>query len=155
MALQLEWSIEGEQQLSRVLRGVNGGFSNLEKPFKAAAESLKRTFSTEVFSTKGAVIGEKWARLSPYTVAQKARQGYPADPLIRTGAMKDSFKSVVTSTEATISNTAEYFKYHQSNQPRTTLPRRVMMKLGENQKQEVVKEFQKYILEVMKKAKSL
>ena len=154
MALQLQWSIEGEQQLSRVMRGINGGFADLTKPFSESAKKLKSLYEGEVFSSRGAVIGERWERLSPYTVAQKARQGYPLDPLIRTGAMRDSFKTLVTSDHAEITNTAEYFKYHQSNQPRTRIPRRVMMKLGENQKQLVVKEFQKYIIDVMKKAKS-
>ena len=148
---QLEWSIEGEKQLSRVLRGVANDVQDLRKPFKESGEKLKRTFEDDVFRTQGAAIGEKWARLSPYTVAQKARLGYSAAPLIRTGAMKEAFRSIASSDQAVIYNTAEYFKYHQSNKPRRRIPRRVMMKLGENQREEVVKIFQRYLRESLRK----
>ena len=145
MSFQLNWTIEGEKQLSRVLSGLRDDIKNLQAPFSESAKKLIKVFSQDSFSTQGQVINERWARLSPYTVAQKARNGYPPDPLIRTGAMKKSFRSVVQTDSATIYNTAEYFKYHQSNQPRKKIPRRVMMKLAEEQKTMVVRIFQKHL----------
>lgn len=142
---RLEWTIEGETQISRVLQGLIAKTQNLSVPFKQSADYLKDVFSRDVFSTEGRVIGEQWQRLSPYTVAQKARQGYPLDILVRTGAMKKSFVTEVGKDFATIGNTAEYFKYHQSNQPRHKIPRRVMMKLANNQKEQVVKYFQAFL----------
>jgi phage gpG-like protein len=144
---KLSWSIEGVTQLSRRLEGLSANTKNLTVPFRKSADTLIRTFSRDVFSTQGAAIGEKWKRLSPYTVAQKARQGYPSDTLIRTGKMRRSFTSIVASDQAVVYNTAPYFKYHQSNKPRTKIPRRVMMKLGEIQRQQVVKIFQRYLQE--------
>ena len=150
-SFQLQWSIEGDKELSRVLQGVSSKIKNLKRPFTDAADHLVKTFSTEVFDTQGAIIDMKWKRLSPRTVAMKARRGYPADPLIATGRMKSSFKSVVSSDHAIISNDTDYFKYHQSNTTRTgNLPRRPMMKLAERQKQQVVKIFQLYLQEVIK-----
>lgn len=146
MGTQISWSIEGDKQLSRVLEGVENKLKDPKPAFKQSAEKLIGVFQKEVFDTQGAVINERWARLSPYTVAQKARQGYPLDPLIRTGRMRRSFESLVESDRAVIYNTAEYFKYHQSNQPRQKLPRRVMMKLGNQQKEIVIKVFQEHIL---------
>jgi len=148
---RLEWSIEGEKQLSRRLRGLENDIKDFSPAFKKSASKLKSIFSRDVFSSRGQVIGEKWKRLSPYTVAQKARQGFPSDPLVRTGKMKNSFTTKYGPREATISNTAEYFKYHQSNKPRSRIPRRVMMKLGNNQKEMVVKEFQNYIRKILAK----
>src|SRR5690349_2875717 len=147
----LAWEVEGVTQLSRRLEGLSANTRNLTVPFRKSADTLVRTFSRDVFSTQGAVIGEKWKRLSPYTVAQKARQGFPPDPLIRTGKMQRSFTSIVSSNRAVVYNTASYFKYHQSNQPRKKIPRRVMMKLGEKQKQQVVKIFQRYLQEQVAK----
>lgn len=145
--LTISWTIEGETQLSRRLEGLVAGVRDMTTPFRQSADMLVSTFSKDVFATRGGAIGEQWQRLSPYTVAQKARHGYPADPLVRTGKMQGSFTSIVASDRAVIYNTAGYFKYHQSNQPRARLPRRVMMKLGETQKEQVVKVFQRYILE--------
>lgn len=149
MAFQIRWEIDGRTELSRRLEGLNAHIHDLTVPFRKSADMLVRVFSKDVFSSQGAAIGEKWKRLSPYTVAQKARHGFPLDPLVRTGKMQRSFTSVVASDQAVIRNTAEYFKYHQSRLPRTRLPRRAMMGLAENQKQQIVKIFQRYIQEAL------
>lgn len=141
----LSFAIEGEQQLSRRLIGLGQGVSDMSTPFNETASFLQGLFSKEVFTSQGAVLGEQWKRLSPYTIAQKARRGYPSDPLIGSGRMQNSFQSSSTATEAVIWNTSPYFKYHQSKLPRVHLPRRVMMKLGEQQKQQIVKIFQLYL----------
>ena len=144
---QISWTIEGEKQLSRTLQGLSTSVKDFRKPLTQSANRLISVFSRDVFDSEGGAIAEKWARLSPHTVAQKARLGYGSKGILeRTGKMRRSFDSVVESTQAVIGNTAEYFKYHQSNQARSgRLPRRVMMKLAENQKQMVVKFFQDYI----------
>ncbi len=149
MAFQLQWNIEGEQQLSRRLRKISTGVSDFSKPFKRSAQHLIGVYTRDVFATKGAVIGEKWARLSPATVAAKARSGFPSDPLIRTGRMRRGFRSLVTSNQATIYNNTQHFKYHQSNKPRRKIPRRVMMKLGINQREQVVKIFHTHLNKIM------
>lgn len=148
--LSLSWSIEGEQQLSRVLTGLGAELKDYRQPFNSSAEFLKGTFSKAAFATQGRAIGERWKRLSPATVAEKARLGYLQGPLIRTGRMQNSFASIVQSDQAVIYNTAEYFRYHQSNQARGPwLPRRAMMALGDNQKVEIVRYFQQYIQQVI------
>lgn len=144
----LEWSLEGEKQLSRVMVGINTKLKDFSKPFKNASDRLKTIFSKDVFETEGGAIQERWKRLSPYTVSQKARLGFPPNPLVRTGRMQKGFRTIVDSDKAVIYNEMEYFKYHQSNQPRSKIPRRVMMKLGDQQKQIVIKAFQKYFHEL-------
>lgn len=142
---QLEWSIEGEKQLSRVLLGMESSLRDYTHPFRQSADHLIRTFSQDVFQSQGAAIGERWQRLSPYTVAQKARRGLPLTPLVGTGRMRASFRSIVSTDQAVVYNTTDYFKYHQSNRPRAHLPRRVMMKLSDNLKEQVVRYFQEHI----------
>src|SRR3954452_18103728 len=99
---KLEWSIEGEKTLSRRLEGLSAHTKNLTVPFRKSANMLIGVYSRDVFTTRGAVIGKPWKRLSPYTVAQKDRSGYPSDPLVRTGKMKRSFTSIVSSQQAVV-----------------------------------------------------
>lgn len=150
MSFQLSWSIEGEKQFSRRLGGLVTDLKDFSKPLKRIADSLVKTFSNDVFETRGGSIQETWANLSPYTLATKARKGYPLVPLIATGAMKRGFRSAVTSDQAVIGNITNYFKYHQSNKPRQHLPRRVMMKLGYQQREMIQKAFQKFIMDTNK-----
>lgn len=149
--MRISWEIEGEVQLSRKLIGLSNNLKDLHRPFSDSAAYLKQTFSRDVFRSQGAVIDEKWKRLSPYTVSQKAKRGYPATPLVGTGAMQNSFYTIVSSDQAVIVNSASYFKFHQSRAPRTHLPRRVMMKIGNRQKVEIVRFFQRYVHESIKR----
>lgn len=152
MAFQLEWFIEGEKQLSRVISDIKTDTKQLGPAFKKSGEHLRRTFERDVFKTRGAEIGERWAPLSPVTIARKSLKGYPSTPLIATGRMKRSFRSYARTDMAAVYNTADYFKYHQSNQPRSSrLPRRVMMKLGINQREDVVKIFHTHIYKTLTK----
>lgn len=142
---QLQWSIEGEQQLSRVLLGMESSMQDYTTPFRQSADLLKDTFAVDVFNTQGGAIGETWAALSPATIAAKARTYGQTAPLIATGNMRASFTTEVSKDMAVVSNSADYFKYHQSNQPRRHLPRRVMMKLTDSLKESIVKFFQEHI----------
>jgi phage gpG-like protein len=145
MSLQLSWEIEGRQELSRVLRDIGKEIKDWTPAFRESAEELTKIFANDVFATRGSAIGENWKPLKPSYLAKKVEQGYPADPLVRTGDMQKNFKSLFKSDMAEIWNSTVYFKYHQSDRPRkSNLPRRVMMKLGEQQKQLVVKIFHTY-----------
>lgn len=142
--MQLSWSIEGEKQLARNLKQIGDEIKDWTPAFKQAAEGLKKVFSEDVFATQGSVIGERWNPLKPTYLAQKVKSGYPADTLVKTGTMRNNFETLVKTDYAEIWNSTQYFKYHQSKEPRSKLPRRIMMKLGENQKEYIVKIFHTY-----------
>ena len=148
--MELSWQIEGEQQLARRFELISKGLKNWTPAFRKAAKDVKKTFETDVFNTQGSIIGEKWKPLRQSTIAQKARQGYSTTPLVATGKMQKSFMSMYKSDIAAVWNTAFYFQYHQSNKPRRKLPRRVMMKLDERQRQEIVKIFHKHLRKIIK-----
>lgn len=140
--LNLSFSIEGEKQVSARLRKISGEVKNWHRPFKEIGKYLEGFFGGEVFNTKGAVIGEPWKPLSEATKREKARKGYPTTPLIRSGEMKRGFTHTATPKMVAVWNTQDYFKYHQSNQPRrSNLPRRAMMKLDEIRRQIIIKKF--------------
>ncbi len=152
MAFQLSWNIEGEQQLLRNLRGIKEGMGNWKPAFRKTARELKKVFANDVFATKGKAIDENWPPLKPMYLAKKRAAGYSATPLIKTGKMQKAFKAQFDANSATIWNAVAYAKYHQSNKPRSSnLPRRAMMKLGNDQKAMIVKIFHTHFVKKLKK----
>ncbi len=118
--------------------------------FEEMGTTLKTIFSEDVFASEGRVINEHWSPLSKAYAYQKLKR-YPGKGLLEvSGAMRGSFVSMADANMLTIWNKAEYFKYHQSNAPRSRLPRRVMMKLDNPQKTIAVKIFQQYFREMTK-----
>ena len=147
--LVLTFEVEGELQLARRLLGVRNDLKDWTAQFVQTGNLLTKTFK-ETFNVQGKNIGESWTPLKPSTIAEKARLGFPLDPLIRTGKMSNSFVSKPTRFEVVISNPTPYFIYHQSRQPRHKLPRRVMMKLDERRREMIVKIFQSSIQDKLK-----
>ncbi len=139
--MQIQFAIEGTLELSRRLTGLASSVEDWSPAFEQSAEDLKQIFSGPVFDTEGAKIDTAWSPLSRAYALRKERM-YPGKKILEaTGTMRNSFVSNFDATSARIWNTATYFKYHQSNKPRTKMPRRVMMKLTENLKQMVVENF--------------
>lgn len=147
---KLSWTIEGEKQLSRNLRGISETMGDWKPAFTKIAKDLKDVYANDVFKTKGGAIGENWPPLKPSYLAAKRKAGYSAQPLVKTGQMQKAFKSLAKTDSATIWNSIAYSKYHQSNQPRRKLPRRVMMKLGSDQKEMVVKIIHEHFIKKLK-----
>lgn len=142
--MQLSWSIEGEQQLSRKLEIMASKIKDWTPAFRETALSLKDTFSNDVFKSEGSAIGEHWSPLKKAYALQKAKK-YPGKGILEaTGAMRNGFMTLWRPDMAAVWNSIQYFKYHQSNQPRSKLPRRVMMKLGNTQREMIVKVFHNY-----------
>lgn len=140
-------AIEGEMQLSRHLQSIARNVEEFGPALEKTVDELKETFSGSVFETQGHVINEEWAPLSKAYAYRKAKNFPEAGILEKTGNMRRGFMSTFDSTSARIWNAMTYFKYHQSREPRAKIPRRVMMKLTQNMKQMIVKNFQEYLRE--------
>jgi len=146
MAFQISWTIEGEKQLSRRLLIVAKNVKDWTPAFRETAMTLKNVFSNDAFRTQGTAIEESWSPLKKAYALQKARK-YPGKGILEaTGKMRGGFMTLWNTDMAKVWNDIAYFKYHQSNRPRTKLPRRVMMKLGYRQRDEVVKIFHTYFI---------
>lgn len=137
----LSFNIEGEQQLSKRLFLLGNRMKDWTPAFQETAYTLKSIFSKDTFDTEGAVINEKWSPLSRAYAARKEKIHPGKGILEATGRMKNGFMTLWRPDMAAVWNEVEYFKYHQSNQPRHKLPRRVMMKLGQSQRTQVVRIF--------------
>lgn len=139
--MYLRFEIQGDVQISRNLTTLDSNLKNWSKEFKETGQYLQNFFSNEVFSSRGSVFGEPWKPLSARYAAWKA-QHYPGRGILeRTGEMRKSFVSDYGALYTRVTNKKRYFIYHQSNQARARLPRRIMMKLAERQKQTVIQIF--------------
>lgn len=146
---QLSFNIEGEQQLSKVLLLAADKIRDWAPAFQETAQTMQDIFSNQVFATQGAIIDEHWSPLSRGYALVKTKK-YPGKGLLEaTGEMKNGFLTMWRPDMAEIWNKATYFKYHQSNQPRSKMPRRVMIKLAAAQKDQIVKIFHNYFEKII------
>lgn len=119
------------------------GITDFKAPLQLSASEFIRVFKAN-FSNEGGTLGEKWPARKP-----QFKNGSRIDTwalLRKTTKMYNSFRAQVSASELEVLNTAAQFKYHQSNKPRSKIPRRVMMKLDEARKRFVVKQLQAYII---------
>jgi len=125
--MQLNIKVEGSEAFIAKLRVITGGFKNWADEFSTMGEYLVKYYSQYPFFTEGEVFGERWPELAESTVKEKAKDYQNRPMLIRTKLMSSSFAFSSSSSTLLIYNSADYFAYHQSSEPRTKLPRRAMM----------------------------
>lgn len=103
-------------------------------------------FPGQVFASQGGVLGVTWPTNKMRTMMYKRKHvssSSATTTLIRTGDMQKSFKYEATKDGVKITNTAPYFKYHQSGEPRTKMPYRPMIGINDDVKSIVKKILQK------------
>ena len=132
--IYLDATLEGEQQLSRRLGIVADGVEDFSPALENIADELLHSVD-ENFSQRGGLFGGWPAR----------KDDNPWPLLEKTGEMRGSFMSAVKSDYLELGNADPKFKFHQSNQPRTRLPRRVMLKIDQQRKVYITKAFQQYL----------
>jgi phage gpG-like protein len=138
--IHLDATIEGDRELSRRLLITADGIDDFREPLTRIGDELLHTFDAN-FASRGSLFGGWAQRKSPA----------PWPLLERTGTMRRSFDKNVDKDMVKLWNSAPYFGFHQSNQPRSKLPRRVMMKIDNQRKEFIQKAFQEYIISVMRK----
>jgi len=141
---ELKFSVEGIPELHRVLGLAHAKLNNFKIPLNKAAGFIMSDVQRN-FDTEGALSGG-WKPLSEGTIKQRVRDGYGTGPTLqRTGSLRKSFYSYVDEKKALVSSNSPYFVYHQSRMPRTKIPRRVMLILTENTKQNIVQAFNTFL----------
>lgn len=141
--ITLNVTLEGEKQLSRRLMTIPTDISNWKIPLFRIGGEIRGSID-ENFSQRGALFG-RW-------VPRKDNLPHPL--LEKTGAMRRNFKQSLGPDYIEIFNPTAYFKYHQSNKPRKKIPRRVMMKIDDERKRFIQREFQKHINDALRKGSS-
>jgi len=140
--MPISFELEGEKQLVRRFRGIELKGKDWKPTFKKIGKELTQVFSGPVFETRGGEIGEPWRprkKPAPWPLLQKS------------GRMKKGFKYDAKKDGVEIYNIAKYFIYHQSGKPRMSkLPRRVMMKIDNKRKVNIMKTFQKDLIKILR-----
>lgn len=125
--LQMSITVRGGRQVQRKLKRLGHDMHDMKKAMRDVADKLPDYYANEAWNSRGGVFRKRWPALSPKYRARKIKK-FGAKPILEaTGTMKNSFYGEFTKSTATISNNADYFKYHQSNAPRTVIPRRQMI----------------------------
>lgn len=97
------------------------------KPFFTQVESKMLGNIEKNFTSEGAYLEEKWAKLSLESIKQRVRMGYGSGPILnRTGKLKGSnYTKEKTAKRVVVSNKASYYKYHQEGTSKM-VQRRIM-----------------------------
>jgi len=138
--LKIIAGIEGIKGISALIESVEKGLDDMSEPLKEANAYMREQINRN-YDAKGGVLTSKWQALSPEYARRKKR----GEILVETGKMKKSFFSVFSKNQVEIGNKADYFVYHQSNKPRTIIPRRAMLGITTVQQTEIYRFFTKYL----------
>ena len=144
MSVHLQFEIEGEKQVSVELGIAADGVKKWDKPLAKVGDTLLKSFDLN-FAARGALFGGWPARKPQYKKGQRV-DTWPL--LEKTGAMRKGFRSDVNEDYVKLDNKLPYFKYHQSKEPRKKIPRRIMMKIDQQRRNEIIKIFQAHIVQV-------
>ncbi|HZE02607.1 MAG TPA: hypothetical protein VE155_12665 [Pseudonocardiaceae bacterium] len=91
--------------------------------------------NAEQFSSRGRRWRTPWPALAASTQAQKRRQGFLSEPLVRTTRLRGELTRRPLGVEHVTHNAVDagtnlpYAKYHQSSAPRHRLPRRALVNM--------------------------
>lgn len=139
MGVGISFSIEGEKQISAELGITIEGLKDFSEPMREAGTIMMNAVQDN-YSKRGGRFGG-W----------KPRKDKNSWPLLeQTGAMRRGFYKETTDDYALVSNEDKKFPFHQSNQPRTRLPRRVMLMIDAKMRDEILKAFQAYLVKILR-----
>ena len=116
-ATSLTLSAERLRAVHRRLLGMDAAYQKIGV--------LVLQFVQRQFQTSGAHGGHPWAPLKPATLRRKLKQGYSAQPLIRTGELRQRWDISLGHNKVTLRSLADYSGVHQYGTRR--LPERPML----------------------------
>lgn len=128
--MQVTIRITGNAETKARLRKIGSGINDMKDAMEHIGQKVGHYYKNDVFMSSGGALGKKWAPLKASTIRNKKRAGFRQNitvPLVGSGTMRDSFIAKSTKTNVIITNSTDYFKYHQSSAPRRRLPRRQMI----------------------------
>lgn len=125
--MQLNVTIKGTPEALAKLAKLGAKLRNFQPELTEVGKYLKGYYSGESFLSQGGVFNQRWEPLKDATKIQKMKKYPGKGPLERTGDMRNAFTYSALPTSLMVENTDPKFPYHQSSEPRTRLPRRVMI----------------------------
>lgn len=111
--MQITVTVTGLDRVNERLSQLSASLHDFTAALETLGKQLILFYSNNVFISQGQALGSRWTPLKASTQAYKATHWPGRGPLIRTGAMQQSFESTVTPDSLFITNTAPYFPYQQ------------------------------------------
>ena len=151
--LSVTIKVIGTEKARETFRRLGVSISNFSKELKTTGEYLVGFIKGPVFETEGQVYGGAWRSLNPGYQAWK-QTNYPGRGTLElTGTMRKSFQAQSSQMFLRVFNPTPYFIKHQLGRDR--MPQRVMMRIDEARKQEIVKIIHKGLVERVRKARGV
>jgi phage gpG-like protein len=125
--MQVRVVVTGDKQLISKLTALGPKLSEFSAAFAILGKELTDYYAGKGFASQGGIFGESWKQLSPVYASKKGRNFPGRGILVASGTMQRNFSFSATPTTLTIGNDTPYFKYHQSTEPRSKMPRRASM----------------------------
>lgn len=146
--------VTGLPEINQKLQKLGRELYKMSDAMTAIGKRVVSYSENEVFTSQGGVFGHAWEPLSPVTLVARGINGVEIEdsaqasfaahllkrrlksggaisrsirPLEDTGKMRHDFYFKAGNTMVEVGNKADYFKYHQSTDPRHRLPRRQML----------------------------
>lgn len=148
MGIHLHGEIEGDKELVQELGFAANKINDFSTPLREIETELLKSVNLN-FDTAGRLFVGGWPERKPQYRGGERIDTWPL--LKKTGRMLHSFDSMVTASQLVIENLTTYFKYHQSNKPRTRLPRRVMLLIDAARRTFAVKALQRHVVEATRR----
>lgn len=132
-----------EPPVSFILKQTGAFRHHLEDlvPLWELFEHTMDEITAEQFDTQG---HGAWPGLAESTIQEKSAKGFPLDPLIRTGTLRDSFESLAKGPQSFIYGTnVGYAGYHQDGTPR--MPQRKVIDIRTEDRQKLERDMVLYV----------
>lgn len=136
MGLHLNFTIDGERQVSAELGISADHLEDFTKPMEKSGDIMLEAVQDN-FDQRG-------ARFGGWKPRKYRGDGHPL--MEDSGKMRRGFYADHGKDYAYASNDVDYFKYHQSNEPRKVIPRRVMLMIDSQERDDIFKVFQEYVV---------
>lgn len=152
MAQQFQVKITGAKEVQDKLKRLGSSLYDFSVSMRAIGQDLGEYFANQAYASQGGVFGEPWAPLSPKYAEWKAEHFPGRPPLVLSGDMQRSYYAETGPQSVFISNKAEYFKYHQSTDARSKMPRRATMGLNDPLRRVIVDIMQREVTQKIRNA---
>jgi hypothetical protein len=78
------------ERLAAFVRASRNALAKLDEPVRRSLEELRDEVRA-AFDSGGAAVGADWPPLAQRTLRDKLRHGFPLEPLVRTGRLRDGW----------------------------------------------------------------
>lgn len=151
MGFQLEFEVENEKQLSAELGIMADNISDFSEPMKKTADAMMAAVDDNYNQR-----GKRFRGWAPRVPQYRAGVRSDTHPLLeKSGRMRSGMYKESGKDFAMVGNrdSRDIFKYHQSNEPRKKIPRRIMLMMDAKLNTEIFKIFQEYIVRVLRQGR--